>query len=168
MWYRPGLPSGPCPPTWPCGTPVHAQSLSCAQLLATLRTVACQTPLSMEFSRQEPWSRLPFHPPGDLPDAGIEPVSLASPVLAGSFFITDPPGKPCGTPAPHPQFMLHVSSSYSEACFHGDTRSCRPAWHLCWLVGQPGQPAELRAAGEQVGSATGFCLLPGLPYKLRP
>ena len=34
------------------------------------------------------WSRLPFPPPGDLPDPGIEPVSLMSPALAGSFFST--------------------------------------------------------------------------------
>ena len=40
-------------------------------------TVACPTPLSMEFSRQEYWSRLPFLPPGDLPDPGIELVSHA-------------------------------------------------------------------------------------------
>ena len=45
---------------------------SCIQLFATLWTIACQTPLSMEFSRQEYWSRLPFPPPGDRPDPGIE------------------------------------------------------------------------------------------------
>ena len=39
---------------------------------ATPRTVACQTPLSMGFLRQEYWSRLPFPPPGDLP--GMQPV----------------------------------------------------------------------------------------------
>ena len=42
----------------------------------------------MGFSRQEYWSGLPCHPPGDLPDAGVEPVSLMSPALAGSFFTT--------------------------------------------------------------------------------
>ena len=49
-------------------------------------TVACQlqtVALSMEFSRQECWSRLPFPPPGDLPNPVIEP---GSPTLAGSFF----------------------------------------------------------------------------------
>ena len=45
--------------------------------LATPWTVACQAPLSMEFSRQEYWSGLPFPPPGDLPDPGIEPRSPA-------------------------------------------------------------------------------------------
>ena len=40
----------------------------------------------MEFSRQEYWSGLPFPTPGDLPDPGIETVSLPSPALAGGFF----------------------------------------------------------------------------------
>ena len=43
----------------------------------TTWTVAYQAPLSMGFSRQEYWSGLPFPSPGDLPDPGIEPVSLA-------------------------------------------------------------------------------------------
>ena len=46
----------------------------------------------MEFSRQEYRSELPFPPPGDLPDPGIECTSLA---LAHGFFTTEPPGKPC-------------------------------------------------------------------------
>ena len=48
----------------------------------------------MEFSRQKYWSGWPFPTPGDLPDPGIEPTSLASPALAGGFFTTDLPGKP--------------------------------------------------------------------------
>ena len=40
-----------------------------------------QAPLSMGFSRQEYWTGLPFPPPGDLPDPGIEPTSPASPAL---------------------------------------------------------------------------------------
>ena len=43
----------------------------------------------MAFSRQEYWSGLPCPPlPGDFPDPGIEPMSLASPGLAGGFFTT--------------------------------------------------------------------------------
>ena len=49
-------------------------------------TVACQASLSVEFSRQEYWTGLLCFPSGDLPDLGIEPVSLKSPVLAGKFF----------------------------------------------------------------------------------
>ena len=52
-------------------------------------TVACQAPLPMELFKQEYWSELPFPPPGDLPDPGIEPVSPASPALTGGFFTTD-------------------------------------------------------------------------------
>ena len=59
-------------------------------------TVAHQAPLSMGFSRQKYWSRLPFPPPGVLPDPGIEAASLVSPALAGRFFTTEPPGKPLG------------------------------------------------------------------------
>ena len=55
--------------------------LSHVRLFLTLWTVALQAPLS----RQEYWSRLPRSPPGDLPDPGIEPVSLASPAWAGGL-----------------------------------------------------------------------------------
>ena len=51
-------------------------SLSCVQLFASPWTVARQTPLSIEFSKQEYWSGLPFPSPGDLPNPGIEPRSL--------------------------------------------------------------------------------------------
>ena len=54
-----------------------------------IQTVTHQAPLSMGLSQ----SRLPFPPPGDLPDPGIEPVSPVSPVLAGGFFTTEPPEK---------------------------------------------------------------------------
>ena len=57
-----------------------------AWFFGTSWTVTCQAPLSMEFSRQEYWSWLPFPSPGDLPDSGIELVSLASPAVAGGFF----------------------------------------------------------------------------------
>ena len=52
-----------------------------------------QTPLSIEIFRQEYWSGLTFPPPGDLADPGTEPVS---PVFAGGFFTTEPPGRPIG------------------------------------------------------------------------
>ena len=67
--------------------------LSSVQLFPTPWTVACQAPLSLGFSWQY-WSEVPFPPPGYLPDPGIEPTSLVSPVLAGRFFVTAPPGKP--------------------------------------------------------------------------
>ena len=72
---------------------VYVSVLSRVQLFATSWTVALQAPLSIEFSRQEYWIRLPFPPPADLPGPGIEPMSLVSPALAGGFFTTLPPGK---------------------------------------------------------------------------
>ena len=56
------------------------------QLCAKLWTAACQAPLSMEFSRQEYWSGLPFPSPRDLPNPGTEPESLMFP--ASSVFLS--------------------------------------------------------------------------------
>ena len=58
-------------------------------LFATLWTIVHQVPLSMGFSREKYWSGLPFPSPGDLPDPGIKPMSLASSALAGGFFTTN-------------------------------------------------------------------------------
>ena len=65
-----------------------AKSLQLCRLFMTLQTVARQAPLSVGFSRQEYWSGWPCPPPGDLPDPGIEPLSLVSPALAREFFTT--------------------------------------------------------------------------------
>ena len=65
-----------------------AHLLSRVQLFETPWTVAHQTLMSMEFSRQEYWSGLAFPTPGDLPNLGIELASLVSPSLAGVFFNT--------------------------------------------------------------------------------
>ena len=74
----------------------EAKSFGPVRLFVTPWTVAYQAPPSMEFSRQENWSGLPFPSPGDLPNPGMEPTSLA---LAGRFFTTEPPGKP----------LIHIS-----------------------------------------------------------
>ena len=76
--------------TEPC---VCAWSLSRVRPFATTWTVARQAYLSMGFPRQERWSGLPFPPPGDLANPGIEPTSVA-PALAGGFLTTEPPGNP--------------------------------------------------------------------------
>ena len=62
--------------------------LSLVQLFMTPWTVVLQASLSMEFSRQEYWSGLPFLSPGDLPDPGIEPRSLA---LQADCLPSEPP-----------------------------------------------------------------------------
>ena len=70
-----------------------ARVLRRVQLFVTPCTVAGQALLSMGLSRLEYWSGLPFPPPWDLSDSGIEPASPASPALAGGFFATESLGK---------------------------------------------------------------------------
>ena len=70
---------------------VKVKSLSRVQLFATPWIVAYQASLSIGFSRQEYWSRLPFPSPGDLPDPGIKP---RTPALQADVLPFEPPGKP--------------------------------------------------------------------------
>ena len=81
---------------------MRAQLLSHVWLFVTPWTVARQGPLSMGFYQQEYWSRLPFHPPGDLPNPGIE---TTCPTLALKFFTAEPPGN-------HTIFSNWASSIY--------------------------------------------------------
>ena len=60
---------------------VCVRVLSCVQFFETQWTVGCQALRSMGFSQQEYWSGLPFFPPGDLPDPGMEPRVPLSPAL---------------------------------------------------------------------------------------
>ena len=60
-------------------------------LFATPGAVALQDPTATEFSRQEYWSGLPFPSPGNLPDPGIDPVSVAWQV---DSLQSEPPWKP--------------------------------------------------------------------------
>ena len=78
--------------------PVHVPShFSCAWLFENLWIVACQAPLSMGFSRQEYWSRLPCPPPGNLPDPGTEPAPPVSLSLQVDSSPPEPPEKPIST-----------------------------------------------------------------------
>ena len=72
----------------PAGPQVSA--LSRLQLFATPWSVAHQAPLTMEFSRPEYWSELPFSSPRDLPDPGIVP---GSPSFQAESLLSEPPGK---------------------------------------------------------------------------
>ena len=69
--------------------PMHAQSLQLSPTLCDF--VAHHASRSMGFSRQDCWSGLPYPPPGDLPNPGLEPASPVSPALASEFFTTEPP-----------------------------------------------------------------------------
>ena len=68
--------------------------LSGVRLFLALRSVDCQASLSMEFARQEYWTELPFPPPGDLTDSGMELISSTCPAMQVGFFTTEPQGKP--------------------------------------------------------------------------
>ena len=102
-------------------------SVSCnlAKLFATLWTIACQAPLSMGFPNQEYWSGLPFPPPGDLPDASIEP---RSPALQADSLPSKPPGKP-GNAGP---------------CFPLQTRAYRMGVSFVWTTSLPRGLPSLR------------------------
>ena len=68
--------------------------LACSVMSDSLQPQGLQPTRLLQYSRQEYWSHipgnigLPFAPPGDLPDPGIQPVFPRSPALAGQFFTT--------------------------------------------------------------------------------
>ena len=76
-----------------CNVHVYAKLLQSCLTLCDPMDVAHQAPLSMEFSREEYWSGLPFPSPGDLPDSGIEPMSPAS--QADSFLLNHQESPKC-------------------------------------------------------------------------
>ena len=88
--------------------------LSHVRLFETPWTVAHQAPLSIEFSRQEYWSGLPFPSLWDLPNPGIEP---RSPALQADSFPSEPPGKP-------PQGWVVNPKPLSLSCFQRTLSSC--------------------------------------------
>ena len=99
-----------------------------AQLCENSWTVACQAPLSTEFSRQEYWSGLPFPSPRDLPDPGIEPKSPASPALSDGFFTTEPPGSLfCQT-----AYLSQTINEKQIEPFYNPERSRNS--RACWLM----------------------------------
>ena len=103
--------------------------LSCVILFETPWTVAYQVPPSMEFSRQEYWSGLPFPSPGDLPDPGIKP---RSPTLQADALPTEPPGKPIiGKGGQQTQTSFWSQGTYvieGEAKHEMDHKKTAP-WH---------------------------------------
>ena len=100
-----------------------------------------------DLPQQESWNRLPFPPPGDLPNPGIGPVSLVSPALAGRFFIAVTPGNSTDPPG----FLLKkhpACCSFLESLFPG-TLACNlthreekqeriipSSKRKCWLQGK--------------------------------
>ena len=119
--------------------------LSRVWLFATPWTVACQSPLSIGFSRQEYWSGLPFPSPGDLPNPGIKP---GSPSLQADALSSEPPGKPPNilhnriniqnelsqlkrrTEIPKLFFVLIEHNLLTEKYTNLKCRQCRDQWIL--------------------------------------
>ena len=83
-----------------CCMRVCVKSLSHVQFCCSPWAVAHQAPLYMGFSSQEDWSGLPCPSPGDLPDPGMEPLSLASTCISRKV-----PGKPVGNQSPQPDLQ---------------------------------------------------------------
>ena len=92
-------------------------SFSHVWLFATLWTAALQVPLSLGYSRQEYWSGLPFPPPGDLPNPGVEPTSLMPPALAGGFLTTS-------TTLPCESYKACNDDSETTLCFRRIRQQC--------------------------------------------
>ena len=69
--------------------------------------IACQAPLSMEFSSQEYWRGLSFPPPGGLSDPGIEP---GFPALQADYLLSEPLG------SPNPGLMGTILSLWQSSC----------------------------------------------------
>ena len=89
------------------------KSFSRVQLFAAPWTVAHQAPLSLEFSRQEYWSGLPFPSPQNLPDRAVE---VRSPALQAEALPSDPPGKPSIVIKLCPVLWLHELQHASLPC----------------------------------------------------
>ena len=86
---------------------------------------------------------MPYPPPGDLPDLGIEPVSLTSPALADGFFTTAPPGKPS---QPHKQIITKGGGLRSFSVFD-------PAGHP---LGPPKSGLDMYTLWIRMHSTDGF------------
>ena len=117
---------------------LHLFGLRCfirGQLSVTLWIVARQAPLSMEFSRKQYWSGLPWHSPGKFPNSGIKPTLclLCLLALGGTFCITSTAWGDCHyATLSKCQFMLY-NVSFNFWHFHYDISWCRSAWdYLVW------------------------------------
>ena len=117
---------------------VCACALSVVWYFVTPWAVDCQTPLSMEFSRQEYWNGWPFPSPGDLPNPGIKPVSLVSPALAGKFSTSWATGKPRDQAL---VTLKYVSTIWSN---------CFQIFLWCWDISDMYQNCSLQNSKEEV------------------
>ena len=80
------------------------------------KTETRQAPLSMEFSRQEYWSGLPFPSAADLPHPGIQPISPVSSALQADSLPTEPSEKPSCYIGCHANIQSVQFSSVAQSC----------------------------------------------------
>ena len=80
------------------------------------KDIVCQAPLSMGFSRQECWSGLPCPFPGDLPNPGVEPMSLMSPALAIRLAMLEETGDAGSIPVSGRSSGVENGSSLQYSC----------------------------------------------------
>ena len=119
---------------------------------ATPWTVAYHAPPSMEFSRQEYWSGLPFPSPGDLPDPGIKPGSSA---LQADALPSEPPNAEehlqCRSPRFDPWFGEISFSFFGISCWGIDLDYCNIlAWEISWTE----ETGGLQPMGSQESDTT--------------
>ena len=115
----------------------------------------------MGFSRQEYWSGFPFPSPGDFPHLGTEPLSLASPALAGSFFTISHLGSPNIQDTQLNMNLRPVKNNFFYCKYISNMWIKYPSWQPyhsppgsvsvsvlpASLVGEGG-PWDIRASGE--------------------
>ena len=111
---------------------LHVKSLqSCLTLWQW--TVAHQAPLSMGFSRQEYWSGLPCLPPGDLPDPGIEPISLMALALTGRFFTASATWEAPLSLSLSLSIYIYIMHVYTYICIY-IYKGNKLLFHKLWLL----------------------------------
>ena len=111
-----------------CQQCIMCESLSHVLLFTATKIEDHQAPLSMEFSRQEFCSGLPFPSPGNLPDPGMAP---RSPALQADSLPSEPLGKCIGLPPSH-KVCLKVAKWVHLKCSHHETRNAiQVTWWMC-------------------------------------
>ena len=119
-----------------CGSE-RASCSGASSSFVTPRTIACQAPLSVELSRREYRSGLPFPTPGDLPDLGITPglllcrqilccLSHRETILCLCVCLPDKTGTPLGqgSPVTFFEYLVEDSDCYRAQCLLNE----RPDW----------------------------------------
>ena len=137
---------GWCWERWWC-TPLRVTCVlsrfSHIQLFVTPWTIAHQAPLSMGFSRQEYWSRLPSSPPGDLPNPGIKLESLSSPALADRFFTTSTTWEAPFDPQKSTEIPFKCCFSVKNCGLSTIFNTVRPWWkYRSWVFTVLGFPSK--------------------------